>query len=252
MDATPFLKPVLQVGEFFWKDGCTERCECFASDVVHCAAASCTAAQQCTIKDDQLDCYDGMSTCTVWGDPHYITFDGTLAHFQGTCSHITETGSHGSNHTQFEVVATNNHRGNNHVSFVSSVDIHFSKDAESVRVRIGPNRRVKVDGSDVSLPTTVGAIAQVSTQEGFVVFDADDLIVQFDVQSTLLVRMSQYYQNKVSGMCGNFNGDPSDDKVKLSLDTAGRHRPVSQGELLNTSIIPSYSVLLVLYQTIHL
>ncbi|XP_023805555.1 IgGFc-binding protein [Oryzias latipes] len=205
------------VGESFWKDGCTERCECFTSDVVHCAAASCTAAQQCTIKDGQLGCYDGMSTCTVWGDPHYITFDGALAHFQGTCSYIiTETGSHGNNHTQFEVVATNNHRGNNHVSFVSSVDIHFSKDAESVHVRIGPNRGVKVDGSDVSLPTTVGAIAQVSTQEGFVVFDADDLIVKFDGQSTLLVRMSQYYQNKVSGMCGNFNGDPSDDKVKPS------------------------------------
>uniref|UniRef100_A0A3B3IP88 Uncharacterized protein n=1 Tax=Oryzias latipes TaxID=8090 RepID=A0A3B3IP88_ORYLA len=175
----------------FWKDGCSERCECLASDVVHCAAASCTPAQQCTVRNGQLGCYDGMSTCTVWGDPHYITFDGALAHFQGTCSYIiTETGSHGNNHTQFEVVATNNHRGNNHVSFV--------------------------DGSDVSLPTTVGGIAQVSTQGGFVVFNAADLIVQFDGQSTLLVRMSQHYQNKVSGMCGNFNGDPSDDKVKPS------------------------------------
>ncbi|KAF6732048.1 Alpha-tectorin, partial [Oryzias melastigma] len=63
----------------------------------------------------------------------------------GTCSYIiTETGRHGNNDTRFEVVATNNHRGNNRVSFVSSVDINFSKDSESVRVRIGPNRRVKM------------------------------------------------------------------------------------------------------------
>uniref|UniRef100_A0A3B3CS42 Uncharacterized protein n=1 Tax=Oryzias melastigma TaxID=30732 RepID=A0A3B3CS42_ORYME len=174
----------------FWKDGCTELCGCFASGV-QCVAASCAPAQQCTIKEGQLGCYDAMSTCTVWGDPHYITFDGALAHFQGTCSYIiTETGSHGNNDTRFEVVATNNHRGNNYVSFVN--------------------------GAEASLPTTAGALAQVSAQDGFVVFDAADLIVQFDGQSTLLVRMSKHYQNKVGGMCGNFNGDPSDDKVKPS------------------------------------
>uniref|UniRef100_A0A3B3CR74 Uncharacterized protein n=1 Tax=Oryzias melastigma TaxID=30732 RepID=A0A3B3CR74_ORYME len=162
----------------FWKDGCTELCGCFASGV-QCVAASCAPAQQCTIKEGQLGCYDAMSTCTVWGDPHYITFDGALAHFQGTCSYIiTETG----------------------------IDINFSKNSESVNV----------NGAEASLPTTAGALAQVSAQDGFVVFDAADLIVQFDGQSTLLVRMSKHYQNKVGGMCGNFNGDPSDDKVKPS------------------------------------
>ncbi|TDG98066.1 hypothetical protein EPR50_G00214120 [Perca flavescens] len=201
-------------GESFWTEGCSQRCECHAPNDLRCSAASCTPAQECTIRNGQLGCFDAMSSCIVWGDPHYITFDGALAHFQGTCSYIiTESVSHGTNETQFQVVATNNHRGNNRVSFVSAVDIYLSKQPERVYVRIGPNQIVKVNGSEVSLPATVGTLAHVVRQGSYIVVDAINLIVQFDGQSTLLVRIGQHYQNRVTGMCGNFNSDPADDKV---------------------------------------
>uniref|UniRef100_A0A671TXT3 VWFD domain-containing protein n=1 Tax=Sparus aurata TaxID=8175 RepID=A0A671TXT3_SPAAU len=107
----------------FWTEGCSQRCE-----------------------NGQLGCFDAMSTCTVWGDPHYITFDGAVAHFQGTCSYIiTESVSQGSNETQFQIIATNNHRGNNRVSFVSAVDIYISDPPESAYIRLGPNKRVQVN-----------------------------------------------------------------------------------------------------------
>ncbi|XP_047233615.1 alpha-tectorin-like isoform X7 [Girardinichthys multiradiatus] len=198
--------------ESFWTDGCSQRCECHANNVLLCNPSSCTPAQQCTIRDGQLGCYDAMSTCSVWGDPHYITFDGALAHFQGSCSYVI-TESHSDNETHYRVVATNKHRGNNRVSFVSSVDIYLTKPPESVHVRLGPNKRVQVNGAEVSLPTTAGSLVQVKRQESYLVFEAVDVIVQFDGYSTLLVRMARHFQNRVTGMCGNFNGDPSDDKV---------------------------------------
>ncbi|XP_071318951.1 alpha-tectorin-like isoform X2 [Trachinotus anak] len=201
-------------GESFWTDGCSQRCECFAPNDLRCSAASCTPTQECAIRNGQRGCFDAMSTCTVWGDPHYSTFDGALAHFQGTCSYIiTESVNHGINETQFQVVATNNHRGNNRVSFVSAVDIHLWNQPESAHIRIGSNKRVTVNGSEVSLPTTTGTLAQVVRQGSYIVVDASDLIVQFDGRSTLLVRISQHCQNRVTGMCGNFNSDPTDDKV---------------------------------------
>ncbi|CAI5658937.1 unnamed protein product [Oreochromis niloticus] len=201
-------------GESFWTDSCSQRCECHAPNDLRCSAASCTPAQECSIRDGQLGCYDAMSTCTVWGDPHYITFDGAVAHFQGTCSYIiAESTNHGTNETQFQVIATNNHRGNNRVSFVSAVDIYLSNHPESVHIRIGPNKRVTVNGNDVSLPTTVGILAQVVRQGSYIVVDASDLLVQFDGQSTLLVRLGQNRHDRVTGMCGNSNNDPSDDKV---------------------------------------
>ncbi|XP_041672056.1 alpha-tectorin-like [Cheilinus undulatus] len=205
-------------GESFWTENCSQHCECFAPNDLRCSAASCTPEQECTIRNGQLGCFGAMpamSLCTVWGDPHYVGFDGALAHFQGTCSYIiTESVSHGINETQFQVVATNNHRGNNHVSFVSAVDVYLSKAPEnSAHIRIGPNKRVKVNGNAVSLPTTAGAFAQLSMQGRFVEVDAGDLIVEFDGRSTLLVRVSRNHENRVRGMCGNLNGDATDDKA---------------------------------------
>uniref|UniRef100_A0A665WKG4 Si:ch211-39f2.3 n=1 Tax=Echeneis naucrates TaxID=173247 RepID=A0A665WKG4_ECHNA len=201
------------VGESFWKDGCSEECTCHSPNDLRCSSASCTPTRQCRIRNGQLGCFDSMSTCTVWGDPHYISFDGALAHFQGTCSYIiTESMNHSINETQFRVVATNNHRGNNRVSFVSAVDVYLSKQTESMHIRLGPNRRVMVNGSEVTLPVT-GNLAQLVKQGSHFVVDATHLIVQFDGRSTLLVRISQHCQNRVTGMCGNFNNDPADDKV---------------------------------------
>lgn len=71
----------------------------------------------------------------------------------------------------------------------------------------------QVNGSEASLPTTTGTFAHVERQGSYIVVDAVNLIVQFDGRSTLLVRLSQHCQNRVDGMCGNFNSDPADDKV---------------------------------------
>lgn len=65
----------------------------------------------------------------------------------------------------------------------------------------------------MSPPVTVGTLAQVLSQESYVVVDADDLIIQYDGSSTLIVRLGDRWQNKVKGMCGNFNSNPADDKA---------------------------------------
>ncbi|XP_024242959.2 alpha-tectorin isoform X1 [Oncorhynchus tshawytscha] len=203
------------VSESFWTQGCSRHCECYASNDLRCSAASCTPNQECAIKNGRLGCFNALSTCTVWGDPHYITFDGAVAHFQGTCSYdIARTCSnHSINGLTFRVVATNRHRGNNLVSFVSLVDVWLSHGGEETHVSIGQSKSVMVDGSEVSIPSSIGSIAGVVWERGFVMLNSSDLTVQFDGRSTLMVRLGRSHHGAVCGMCGNLNGDPEDDKV---------------------------------------
>lgn len=72
---------------------------------------------------------------------------------------------------------------------------------------------LQVNGSEVSLSAAAGTLALVVRQGKYMVLNATDLIVQFDGQSSLLVRMGPRRENRVIGMCGNFNNDPRDDKV---------------------------------------
>uniref|UniRef100_A0A4W3JFQ8 VWFD domain-containing protein n=1 Tax=Callorhinchus milii TaxID=7868 RepID=A0A4W3JFQ8_CALMI len=96
----------------FWMDDCLERCRCIGNDQVKCKPATCESDEVCKIQDGILGCYSGGSaTCHIYGDPHYMTFDRKLYHFQGACNYtVTETC--GNTSVKFSVTTRNEHRGN--------------------------------------------------------------------------------------------------------------------------------------------
>ncbi|XP_059387418.1 LOW QUALITY PROTEIN: alpha-tectorin-like [Carassius carassius] len=212
------------IGEQFWDSTCSQRCQCFAPNDLRCSASVCPATMDCAVRNGHRDCYSPMSTCTVWGDPHYITFDGAVAHFQGTCSYeIAQTcGNVTGNDLEFRVVATNRHRGNMVVSFVSAVDVWLSQHGQQTHITIGQNRRVKVDGTAIDTPTYQNNdLVDIREEQGFIILNAfNEFMVHFDGHNSLLVRASERFYGSLCGMCGNFNGNPADDKVLPSGDPA--------------------------------
>ncbi|XP_047672157.1 alpha-tectorin-like isoform X20 [Tachysurus fulvidraco] len=213
-----------QIGEQFWTEHCLQHCECLGSNNLRCISTPCSSTEECVIRNGRLGCYSQMSTCMVTGDPHYYTFDGAVTHFQGTCSYeISQTcGNVSDNGLQFRVVASNMHRGSTVVSFVSVVDLWLTKQQEQTQITIGQNRKIKVNGNAVNSSTyQISNLAEIYQEQNFIVVNAShDLMVYFDGQFTLLVRLGPSFHGSVCGMCGNNNGDPTDDKTRPNGELA--------------------------------
>lgn len=81
------------------------------------------------------------AVCTVFGDPHYKTFDGLIYNFQGLCSYILARDC--SKSKDFSVHVSNDARLTNSFAWTKSVTVRL----KNLKVRLLQKFRVKVNKS---------------------------------------------------------------------------------------------------------
>ncbi|RVE54856.1 hypothetical protein evm_000623 [Chilo suppressalis] len=199
-----------QDGETWQLDAC-KSCECHGGEprcaMERCPSITCLPDQtlrqlpgQCCPK-----CVDIDGICTVFGDPHYKTFDGKFYSFQGSCKY--QLVSDCVNNT-FSIRISNDARNTLHSSWTRTATLRIG----STKINMGKKMRIKVNGNRVTMPHKETGVAEIKRSNGSVLLKAHiGVQMLWDGDGFLEVTVSSAYKGKLCGLCGNFNSVARDD-----------------------------------------
>ncbi|KFQ05303.1 Zonadhesin, partial [Haliaeetus albicilla] len=198
-------------GEAFWQTDCAGQCVCAGNGTVVCNSDMCEVSEVCKVQNGLLGCYPlHPSTCHIFGDPHYITFDGRLYHFQGDCNYtVVKTCTNSSE--RFSVTTRNEHRGNPNWTALNSVAVTL----KNLHIVLKKNKETYVNGVQVYLPVDLNHGARVAIKGHYVVVDTSlGIQVKFDGDQELFILVDESLKGQLCGLCGTFNDNQLDDFLK--------------------------------------
>ncbi|XP_006823484.1 uncharacterized protein LOC100366837 [Saccoglossus kowalevskii] len=158
---------------------------------------------------EYADQCSGQDICWASGDPHYYTLDNLYYDYQGDCDYILTK----SNNNDFSVTVNNEFHNSYPLSWTNDIKLNIYNH----EIRLLPYKYATVDGSFVNPPVTVTQFLKIEfAGYWLIVRTGHGMIIYWNGYSTVYVYLSNTLQGDVSGLCGNFNGNPSDDWTKAN------------------------------------
>lgn len=173
----------------------------------------------CVCKGGNWDCTDIKcpATCTVYGDSHFTTFDQKNFDFQGACNYVLSKGVLNAAEG-FTITIQNVMCGSLGVTCSKSVSIALlGQQSESVVL----NSDSTIPGSLLSKRVTKeiehhgDSTKSITIHRAgiFIVVEILELgvLVKWDRGTRIYVKLSNKWRGHVQGLCGNFDGDATND-----------------------------------------
>lgn len=143
----------------------------------------------------------------AFGDPHYKTFDGKIYSFQGVGRYQFTADCE---HRNFSIRVANVYQNKN--TKTSTLTKRVAIKAGKIRINLGQNSRVKVNGEKVSFPFVIENKLRIErNKEDMTVNLLNGIKILWTGKSFLEVTVPASYKNKLCGLCGNFNSNVQDD-----------------------------------------
>ncbi|NXX95018.1 ZAN protein, partial [Centropus bengalensis] len=194
-------------GETWLTPHCTKRCQCQKNGVIKCKSYSCDSREICVITNGKYKCNPtGFGKCQIMGDPHYVTFDGLVHHFQGKYTYILAQTIPDLPNTliQFSIEGTNYPlRLSRHISYLKEILIHVYNHT----VRFRQHKQILLDGVRVRPPARPHEGIHIYQRTTRIYLETDfGLYVSFDGNQNADIKLATTYRSRVEGLCGDFDG----------------------------------------------
>uniref|UniRef100_A0A8C8XT74 von Willebrand factor n=5 Tax=Panthera TaxID=9688 RepID=A0A8C8XT74_PANLE len=188
-----------------------ERCPCFHQGREYAPGETVKIdCNTCVCWDRKWNCTDHVcdATCSAIGMAHYLTFDGLKYLFPGECQYVLVQDYCGSNPGTFRILVAN--EGCSYPSV---------KCKKRITILVGGGEIELFDGEvNVMKPMMDETHFEVVESGHYVILLLGKaLSVIWDHRLSISVALKQTYQEKVCGLCGNFDGIQNNDFTTSSL-----------------------------------
>nr|XP_056707722.1 mucin-5AC-like [Euleptes europaea] len=203
------------------KGGCVaaEECPCVHNEAMYKPGDSIKVkCNTCTCKNRMWECTNEpcLATCSVYGDGHYISFDGRSYSFSGDCEYTLVQDHCGKNSTKagtFRVITENIPCGTTGTTCSKAIKV-FLGNYELILTSGKFEVIQRVPGGEV--PYTVrymGIYMVVDTTAG--------LVLMWDKKTSIFIKLSPDFKGQVCGLCGNYDGNDINDFTTRSQSVVG-------------------------------
>ncbi|XP_027716004.1 mucin-5AC-like [Vombatus ursinus] len=197
-----------------------DQCPCVHNEARYQAGETIQVeCNTCTCENRMWRCTQEscLATCAVYGDGHYITFDGQRYSFNGDCEYTLvqdHCGKSSSAKGTFRVITENIPCGTTGTTCSKTIKIFLG--SYELKLSEGRVEVMEKKGAKGEPPYSIrqmGIYLIVDTNLG--------LVLLWDKKTSIFIQLSPDFKRKVCGLCGNYDGNSMNDFTTRSLSVVG-------------------------------